>query len=404
MTSVAPLENAAEYTTTRAHFPCIAAIDVGTNSCRILVASINLINLHRNYFKLRNTNEKQMRIIDSYSRIVGLGEGLKQTGVLSLGAIERTLEALTVCREKLSVHRVERMRAVATEACRQAQNADELVERALRETGIRLEIIEPEEEAQLVLKGCMKVMSDQYPYGIMLDIGGGSTELIWLRIHQHKVTKKLTMSILDSTSLPYGVVTLRDTCEHGDHDEKIFQMAQEDIYARTQAFMAKNKIFAHMKKNEVQIVSSSGSVTTLASLVLGLSKYDRKLVDGQDFRTEDLRREGTRLINRYLMRAGDQLIPEDDSIIQEFLGQRMADMSMTPFLRPTDPLMSSRMGLLASGSVILDALLEILAPDVLRIADRGVREGLLHQLTESYHDISNAPQSSSVPYTALKWS
>lgn len=193
------IEGEAEFAATRAHYPSIAAIDVGTNSCRILIARVNVVNLHRNYFKLRNTNERQMRIIDSYSRIVGLGEGIKHTGVLSRSAIERTMEALTICREKLSLHRVERMRAVATEACRQAQNAEELIERARREAGIRLEVIEPEEEAQLVLMGCMKVMSEQYPYGIMLDIGGGSTELIWLRIQQHKVTKKLTMSILDSS-------------------------------------------------------------------------------------------------------------------------------------------------------------------------------------------------------------
>lgn len=397
------IEGEADFAATRAHYPSIAAIDVGTNSCRILIARVNVVNLHRNYFKLRNTNERQMRIIDSYSRIVGLGEGIKHTGVLSRSAIERTMEALTICREKLSLHRVERMRAVATEACRQAQNAEELIERARREAGIRLEVIEPEEEAQLVLMGCMKVMSEQYPYGIMLDIGGGSTELIWLRIQQHKVTKKLTMSILDSTSLPYGVVTLRDSCEHGESEEKIFQAAQEDIYARTRAFVTKNNIDVLRRRHEVQIVSSSGSVTTLASLVLGLSKYDRKLIDGQDFQTKDLRHQGSRLIERYLKRDSEPLLPED-AIIQEFLGQRMADMSVTPFLHHTDPLMSSRIGLLASGSLILDAILEVLSPEFLRIADRGVREGILHQLAESYHDLSDMPQSRHVRYTTLKWS
>ncbi len=397
------IEGEADFAATRAHYPSIAAIDVGTNSCRILVARVNVVNLHRNYFKLRNTNERQMRIIDSYSRIVGLGEGIKHTGVLSRSAIERTMEALTICREKLSLHRVERMRAVATEACRQAQNAEELIERARREAGIRLEVIEPEEEAQLVLMGCMKVMSEQYPYGIMLDIGGGSTELIWLRIQQHKVTKKLTMSILDSTSLPYGVVTLRDSCEHGESEEKIFQAAREDIYARTRAFVTKNNIDVLRRRHEVQIVSSSGSVTTLASLVLGLSKYDRKLIDGQDFQTKDLRHQGSRLIERYLKRDSEPLLPED-AIIQEFLGQRMADMSVTPFLHHTDPLMSSRIGLLASGSLILDAILEVLSPEFLRIADRGVREGILHQLAESYHDLSDMPQGRHVRYTTLKWS
>ncbi len=99
------IEGEADFAATRAHYPSIAAIDVGTNSCRILVARVNVVNLHRNYFKLRNTNERQMRIIDSYSRIVGLGEGIKHTGVLSRSAIERTMEALTICREKLSLHR-----------------------------------------------------------------------------------------------------------------------------------------------------------------------------------------------------------------------------------------------------------------------------------------------------------
>lgn len=363
---------------TKAHYPSIAAIDLGTNSCRILVATVNIINLHRNFFKLRCTNDRQMKIVDSFACVVGLGEGLKQTGLLSKNAIDRTLEALDVCRQKLEIHHVCYMRAVATEACRQASNANILLEKSKNEIGIELEIITPQEEAQLVLNGCMGVMCDSYSYGITLDIGGGSTEVIWLRIRKNKIPNKPTISVIDSMSLPYGVVTLRDTYTHDDYNSQTYITAQQAISQAVSFFMSKNRIKEHLKKNEVQIVASSGTVTTLASLVLGLKSYDRKAIDGQDFKSSDLQRIGNNLLSRYLNRCSNVVTQRE----QEFLAHRMCDVSSELASQSSDPFMYSRVGLLAAGTVILNAIIDVFGQHNLRIADRGVREGILHGLSD----------------------
>lgn len=394
-------ERDSEFATTRAHTPYVAAIDAGTNSCRILVGAVNIVNIYRNYFKLRSLDDRQVRIVDSYSRIVGLGEGLTQTGRLSKEGMDRTLEALSVCRERLSLHRVERMRAVATEACRQAENADELVERALRETGIRLEVISPPEEAQLVLKGCMRVMSNEHAYGVMLDIGGGSTEIIWVKSQNIRNIPKPTQTIMDSISLPYGVVTLRDMYEHGG-GKAAYDRAQQDIGDRIHSFMAKNNISPAVVRKHAQVIASSGSVSTLASLVLGTPRYERRLIDGNDFLAKDLQRVGTDLIERYLEQKVPLVSAEED-VTQEFLSQRMADLSLAQALSSTDPLLHARIGLLAAGSIILNAVLSALDPVSIRIADRGVREGLLNQLAESYKDQQTGGDGEPPTYTTLYW-
>lgn len=390
-----------EFATTRAHTPFVAAIDAGTNSCRILVGAVNIVNLHRNYFKLRSLDDRPVRIVDSYSRIVGLGEGLAQTGCLSEEGMERTLEALSVCRERLSLHRVERVRAVATEACRQARNTDELIQRALRETGILLEVISPPEEAQLVLKGCLKVMHESVAYGVMLDIGGGSTEIIWIKNQTLKNAGKSTQVIVDSISLPYGVVTLRDLYEHGE-GETAYNTARDDIRERIYHFMLKNKITPTLIRQQAQVVASSGSVSTLASLVLGTPRYERRLIDGNDFQAQDLQRVGHELIDRYL-KQGPRGITTHSTTTHEFLSQRMSDLSYVSALPSSDPLLSARIGLLAAGSIILNAILESLKPESIRIADRGVREGLLNQLAESYRNVQGDPSEAPYPCTTLYW-
>lgn len=380
-----------ESETTRAHLPCIAAIDVGTNSCRLLVGTVSIVSLYRNFFKLKHMGDHPMRIVDAYSRIVGLGEGVKQTGLLSQEAMDRTLETLTICRERMDLHHVGRMRAVATEACRQAKNADILVQRILEETGIHLEVIPPEEEARLVLWGCMHSMSGPYEYGFMIDIGGGSTEIIWLKINQQQTNKKAAMTIVDSISLPFGVVTLRDTYEHGGAKPEIYQATRDEICQRIQAFIRKNGIRRHLNANEVQVVASSGTVTTLASLVLKAPRYERHLIDGKDFSLEDLRHVTRQLIAHRGGKGGSAPAKTPAGI---------GDDVMKVLLLYPDYDDPARMGLLVAGSVILDAILAIVRPVALRVADRGAREGILRQLAESYRESEDA-SSSVCPYTVL---
>lgn len=361
----------------RDHTPMIGAIDLGTNSCRLLIASVNIVNLHRNFFKIRSAGDKFLRVVDSFARIVGLGEGVKQTGVLSRHAIERTLEALTVCQHKLLMHHTIAVRAVATEACRQAANAHVLVERAKNELDIDLEIITPQEEAQLVLHGCVGVVSEQKPYGIVLDIGGGSTEVIWLRVSKRTGQTRPIISVIDSMSLPYGVVTLRDTYIHMGRDPTIFKKAQHSISQLVRFFMTKNKITEKLKENSVQLISSSGTATTLGAAVLGLSEYARSIIDARDFHSYQLRDMGRALIKVYIEspeKIGD-VIPHYERLLM-----RIRDTDYDESSPSHTSLVYARVGLLAAGSAILNSILEAVGPHLIRIADRGIREGLLNDL------------------------
>ncbi|GHS94206.1 exopolyphosphatase [Alphaproteobacteria bacterium] len=373
--------------TTYAYYPNIAAIDLGTNSCRILIATVSVPHLFRNFFKMRLGKEPPMRIIDSFARVVGLGEGLKQTGVLSKVSIERTLESLEICKKKMETHAVSKVRAVATEACRQADNTEVLLERVKNELGLVLNVISPQEEAQLVLKGCMGVLSERYPYAILLDIGGGSTEFIWLRLWKSKTPGQPHMSVIDSMSLPYGVVTLKDSYVQGQQAQT-FVAAQTAISESVHFFMLKNGIQTHLNKNNVQIVTSSGTVTTLAFLVLGLDAYDRSRIDGFDFYSKDLQRMGNNILSQYLNKCSSSLLKTQQNILSSRVMPNVTD-----FQTISESTFHVRTGMLAAGTVILNAILERIGPHNLRIADRGVREGLLYDLIEEVREEHQNPFS-----------
>ena len=142
-----------------------AALDLGTNSCRMLIA---------------RAQGSQFHVIDSFSKTVQLGAGLEATGKLSRTSMERTIQALRICQKKLEKHQVTRMRLVATEACRRARNAREFIRQVKRETGLAIEVIAAEEEARLAAISCAPLVSPTAEQLLVVDIGGGSTELVWV--------------------------------------------------------------------------------------------------------------------------------------------------------------------------------------------------------------------------------
>lgn len=359
------------------HDPNIAAIDLGTNSCRLLIASVGVINLHRNFFKVRASGEKKIRIVDSFARVIGLGEGVKQTGLLTKQAIDRTVEALHMCNRKLSNFSILKIRAVATEACRQAHNSEELIERIRKEIGIELEIITPQEEARLVLSGCSGVISEKASYGILLDIGGGSTEVVWVRINKNRITNRSTISVIDSMSLPYGVVTLSDTYLYNKSDPSIFMLAKENITQSTKFFMVKNKISEKIKNNMTQIVASSGTLTTLGSMVLGLKSYNRAAVDGVDFKSEDINAVGKDLLSNYLSSFDQKnhcVANDNEELHENEYVNSSSDINSYVY---------NRIGLLSAGVVIITSIFDAIGKCTIKVADRGVREGILNDLADS---------------------
>ena len=327
-----------------------AALDLGTNSCRMLIAE---------------PEGAQFKIVDSFSKSVQLGIGLEQTGMLSRASMNRTLQALRICSQKLKQYRVKKMRLVATEACRRADNGAALIRQIRRETGLKLEIIQAEEEAQLAVLSCAPLVTNNTDQLLVVDIGGGSTELVWIDLvgvvpnlrsraimHMYKGFRsgerpnKYGAKVVDWISVPLGVATLRDLFNDVDDDAGRFALMSLMFEEKLETFIPYERLY---KMKNFQIIGTSGTVTTLAASHLGLRRYDRNKVDGMSMSSIEI-----------------------DKVIHDYL-------RMGPTGRQDDPRIGKdRQALIMSGAAILQALLRSWPTHKLSVADRGLREGLLY--------------------------
>nr|WP_169569553.1 Ppx/GppA phosphatase family protein [Sneathiella limimaris] len=319
------------------------AVDLGTNNCRLLVAK---------------PEAQSFRVVDSFSRIVRLGEGVSRSGQLSEQAIDRTIEALGVCADKMRRRGVSRMRCVATEVCRKAANSDEFLDRVRKDVGIELDIISTQEEANLALDGCAPLLDYRNRYALVFDIGGGSTELVWLKLGRGRQNL-----ILGWTSIPYGVVSLTE--RHGDvtRSDAAYANMIADVAEHVQAFEDRFQISDHIQSGRVQMLGTSGTVTTLAGVMFGLPRYNRRRVDGAWIRT-------SRVID---------------------ICERLSTSSYDA--RVAEPCIGvERADLVVSGCAIVQAMYNAWPFRKLRVADRGVREGLLLGLMrEADQEMKAAP-------------
>ncbi|MFN7175260.1 MAG: Ppx/GppA phosphatase family protein [Thermaurantiacus sp.] len=311
----------------------VAALDLGTNNCRLLIA--------------RKTFEG-FQVVDAFSRVVRLGEGLSTTGRLSDQAMERTLAALHVCATKLARRRVAQVRSVATEACRRAENGAAFVARVFAETGLALDVISPAEEARLAVLGCQTLIDTAARQTIVFDIGGGSTEVVLIERCDQLPAAEGGFAMAGWVSIPWGVVSLAET-ETADSGAPGLRM---EAFGRMKGRVAThlNGLSARLG-NDVRLLGASGTVTTLASLHMGLPRYDRRQVDGSWMDTDDL---------RALSRSLAERSPTERAEI--------------PGIGP------DRADLVVAGCAILEALLDATAAGRLRVADRGIREGILRSL------------------------
>lgn len=324
-----------------------AALDLGTNSCRMLIA---------------RPRGSQFQVVDSFSKTVQLGVGLEASGKLGRASMGRTIQALRICQKKIEKHGVTRMRLVATEACRRARNAREFIKQVRRETGLSVEIIPPEEEARMAVISCAPLVSRRTEQLLVVDIGGGSTELVWIdlsgvapaerpraimRLHTgFRAQAADGARVVDWISVPLGVATLKDQFGDVDDDAARFALMSwffEENLARFSPYNADNP------REGFQIIGTSGTITTVAASFLGLKRYDRAKVDG-------------------LRMTSDQI----DTVIRDYL-------TLGPEGRRSDPRIGrDRHALIMSGAAILQALMRIWPTDRLSVADRGLREGLLY--------------------------
>ncbi|MCF2870587.1 Ppx/GppA family phosphatase [Octadecabacter sp. G9-8] len=339
-----------------------AALDLGTNSCRMLIAQ---------------PKGSQFHVVDSFSKSVQLGHGLEQTGKLSRASMARTINAMRVCRQKLQRHKVTNMRLVATEACRRARNSDHFIRQVKRETGLTLEIIQPEEEARLAVISCAPLVSTKTEQLLVVDIGGGSTELVWIDLTNVPARERpraimrlhsgfrqdpgpfAAAKVVDWISVPLGVATLRDQFADVEDDSARFALMSWFFEENLEAFAPSA---AEQSRENFQIVGTSGTVTTVAASHLGLRRYDRTKVDG-------------------LRMTSDQI----DAVIHGYLKLGEAG-------RKADPRIGKdRQALIMSGAAILQTLMRLWPTDRLSVADRGLREGLLYQQMSADGVLEDAP-------------
>jgi exopolyphosphatase / guanosine-5'-triphosphate,3'-diphosphate pyrophosphatase len=305
--------------------PVLAALDLGTNNCRLLVA---------------RPSADGFEVIDSFSRIVRLGEGLAASGWLREAAMARTIAALRVCARIMSRHRVQLARCVATEACRQAGNGAAFLARVRRTTGLELEVLPHEQEARLALLGCLPLIERSIGPALLVDIGGGSTEVLWLDHPQDGNGGPRSLS------LPIGVVALSEAFT-SEPDPATFEVMVRHVSAAIDA----RRVIGDLERPPVQLIGTSGTITTLAAVHLNLRRYDRRRIDG--------------------------LVLDRAAIAQVSRTLR----SMSNAARAAHPCIGpGRADLVVAGCAILQSVLSKWPATLLRVADRGLREGILHGL------------------------
>ncbi len=311
--------------------PAYAALDLGTNNCRLLVAV---------------PTPSGFKAIDAFSRIVRLGEGLSITQRLSDQAIERTLEALTVCKNKMQARRVRRIRLVATEACRLAENGFDFIRRVRNELGLSVEVISPRTEARLATAGCASLVDPDARSVIVFDIGGGSTEIAWLRGRVRSFRSDPCQSIRAWDSLPVGIVPLAERYKHANFSDDVFERMVADVSLLLAKFSstARNAL----KGRGVHLLGASGTVTTIGGIHLGLPRYNRAKVDGLWMNKDEV-----------------------GEVISSVSGMSLADRIAHACIG------KERADLVLAGCAILEAIRREFPCDRLRIADRGLREGIL---------------------------
>ncbi len=308
-----------------------AALDLGTNNCRLLIAA---------------PQGRDLRIVDAFSRIVRLGEGVSSNGVLSEAAMDRAIDALKVCARKMAQRGVTHQRCIATQACRSAENGAAFLERVQSETGLGFDVITTEEEARLAVAGCADLIDPSAKAALIFDIGGGSTELSWMKRNGDGAFDVATW-----TSIPYGVVSLAEKYDGRALTERAYEHAVTEVRKALAAFGDPAQLAEIFCTGDAHFLGTSGTVTSIAGVHLQLARYRRDKVDGLWLTTDDARAVTSRLS-----------------------AMSLSERANEPCIGP------ERADLVVCGCAILDALTRVWPVTRIRVADRGLREGLLADL------------------------
>ncbi len=320
-----------------------AALDLGTNNCRLLIAAPTV---------------RGFRVLDAFSRIVRLGDGLAHTGRLDEAAMDRAVAALKVCADRIRKRAVPHVRAVATQACRTAENGAAFIARVRAETGLQLDIISPGEEARLSVAGCVTLLDREADAALVVDVGGGSTELSWVDLTQltldpaRRPPHPQRLPIKAWLSIPVGVVTLADRFPELSGERRAwFARMVQAVKSEIEGFRRADDLRRAFDAGRAHLIGTSGAITSIAGLHLGLPRYERSRVDGL-----------------WMSRA------ECDAAAERLIQLDPAERAAQPCIGP------DRADLVLAGAAILQAVQELWPCSRVRVADRGLREGLLMSL------------------------
>jgi len=327
--------------TRRHRGPVYAALDLGTNNCRLLIA---------------RPHEGSFRVLDGFTRIVRLGEGVSTTGRLSEAAMDRTVEALRACAGKLRDHQPVRMRLIATEACRSAENGAAFLARVKDEVGLDLEIVDRRTEAELAVTGCADLIESGAQGALMFDIGGGSSELAWLdfRGGRPRNQGRMPASIRSWQSLPIGVVSIAEKFGGVDVTPEVFEAMVQFVTGHLRQFRGREKLKQMIGTHPMHLIGTSGTVTTLAGLHLGLERYERQKVDGLWLGKSQIDETMRILLG----------MPFERRVAHPCIGRDRADLVLP-------------------GCAIFEAIRREWPAERVRVADRGLREGILISLMDA---------------------
>lgn len=312
-----------------------AAIDLGTTSCRLVIAS---------------PTPTSFRIVETFSKVTRLGEGIINDNELSRVAIKRTVNALKVCAGVINEYApIHRSRFVATAACRRAKNCKEFLDLVRKETGLNIETISSKEESRLAVVGCIPLLNRNIKRTLVFDIGGGSTEISLAR-----VTNSGNTFIEGFVSLPYGVVTISEAFPSKDMTNLAYDTIMERTHKLLKDFDEKYNIYEAIKNQEIQVIGTSGTVTVLGAVHLNLTRYNRSAVDGISITKQDIDRAIAKI-----KRLGDEGRKKHSCI-----GAQKADLTM-------------------AGCAIIEGLCSFWPIEEITVADRGIREGILLDMMHS---------------------
>jgi len=306
-----------------------AAIDLGSSNCRLLIAE---------------KQDNKMVTVETYARLVRLGEGVSKSGKLSSEAIERTVHALAQCAERIKRFKPIKVLNVATEACRKASNRDVFFKRVQQETGLKFKVISHYQEAYFALRGCKNLLNPMIPYAIVFDIGGGSTELLWTKVEPNGEAQ-----IIDALSLPFGVINLSE--EFQPESAESYHKIRTEVLSALERFSMTHDIYPMIENGKVQMLGTSGTATTAAALHLGLRYYDRLKIDGLELNFESV----------FSVIKQVQLMTEGERSNHPCIGRFKNDLVL-------------------GGLAVFDGICSAWDVGSLKVADRGVRDGIVSHL------------------------